>query len=99
MWVHANASNAVVSLAYLGTEVTMDIYDDGAGFVPEEVAEAVAGRQDGSGFGLRSLADRVAAQNGTFGIESAPGEGTVVALRLPLVETGDTTDSSRDDDD
>ena len=99
VWVHAKASNAVVSLAFLGTEVTMDIYDDGAGFVPEDVAGAVAWRQDGSGFGLRSLAERVAAQNGTFGIESAPGEGTVVALRLPLVEPGVAADTMRGNND
>lgn len=92
VWVHANASNAVVSLAYLGTEVTLDIYDDGRGFEPASLTDTVAGRVDGTGFGLRSLSERVAAQNGTLEIESAPGEGTVVAIRLPLGPGG--TDES-----
>ncbi|ALE93364.1 histidine kinase [Arthrobacter alpinus] len=84
VWLHAKAGVAVVSLAYLGTEVALDVYDDGRGFDPESLANAVATRSDGSGFGLKSLAERVSAQNGTLEIESAPGEGTVVAVRLPL---------------
>ncbi|MFF2345688.1 sensor histidine kinase [Pseudarthrobacter sp. NPDC058119] len=82
---HARASIAVVSLAFLGTEVTMDVFDDGAGFDAEAAAGA-AGAADGSGFGLRSLRERVAALNGTLAVESAPGEGTVVAIRLPVEE-------------
>jgi len=88
VWVHANASTAVVSLAYLGSEVTLDIYDDGRGFEPASLTDTVAARADGTGFGLRSLSERVAAQNGTLEIESAPGEGTVVAIRLPLGPEG-----------
>lgn len=86
VWRHAQASTAVVSLAYLETEVNLDVYDDGLGFVPESVAKLRSGpgREDGSGFGLTSLRQRVDAQNGRLEIESAPGEGTVVAVRLPL---------------
>jgi len=80
---HARAANAVVTLAFLGTEVTMDIYDDGTGFEPSGAAGA-ADTADGSGFGLRSLRERVTALNGSLAVESAPGEGTVVAIRLPL---------------
>ncbi|BAS06730.1 sensor histidine kinase YfiJ [Arthrobacter sp. Hiyo4] len=58
--LHAKASTAVVTLAFLGDEVTLDVYDDGTGFVPEAPGSGVAGRADGSGFGLRSLAARVA---------------------------------------
>ncbi|MDE8587329.1 sensor histidine kinase [Arthrobacter sp. NQ4] len=82
---HARASTAVVSLAFLGSEVTMDVYDDGTGFDPPD-RESAAGAADGSGFGLRSLRERVAALNGTLAVESAPGEGTVVAIRLPVEE-------------
>lgn len=77
---HAHAGTAVVTLSFLGSEVAMDIYDDGAGFDPS----AVADRADGSGYGLTSLRHRVAALAGTLDLESAPGEGTVVAIRLPL---------------
>lgn len=81
---HAKASTAVVTLAFLGDEVTLDVYDDGTGFSPEAAGSGVAGRADGSGFGLRSLADRVGELDGSLEVESAPGEGTVVAIRLRL---------------
>ncbi|NUU32284.1 sensor histidine kinase [Arthrobacter sp. C9C5] len=80
VWAHADARTAVVTLSFLGTEVAMDIFDDGAGFDPSAVPE----RADGSGYGLKSLRDRVAALAGTIDLESAPGDGTVVAIRLPL---------------
>ncbi len=80
VWTHAGAGTAVVTLSFLGTEVAMDVFDDGGGFDPS----AVADRSDGSGYGITSLRDRVAALSGTLDLESAPGEGTVVAIRLPL---------------
>lgn len=101
---HASAGNAVVTLTFLGTEVTMDIYDDGVGFDPDLAAGAGAagagstgaeaakaghdGGADGSGFGLRSLRERVEVLGGSLELETAPGEGTVVAIRLPLDQAG-----------
>lgn len=83
VWVHARAGTAVVTLSFLGSEVAMDIYDDGVGFDPAAATDHT-GRPDGSGYGLKSLRERVAALAGSLDIESAPGEGTVVAIRLPL---------------
>ena len=83
---HAKASNAVVTVAFLGSEVTLDIYDDGVGFDPAGLSAQMNARPDGSGFGIRSLQQRVIALNGSLELESAPGEGTVVAVRLPLHE-------------
>lgn len=81
---HSNANNAVVTLSFLGTEVTLDIYDDGVGFDPLGLAVDGRARTDGSGFGITSLQERVTALKGSLELESAPGEGTVVAVRLPL---------------
>lgn len=86
VWVHARAGTAVVTLSFLGSEVAMDIYDDGAGF-DASAATGPDGRPDGSGYGLRSLQERVNALSGSLDLESAPGEGTVVAIRLPLGDT------------
>ncbi|POH59438.1 sensor histidine kinase [Arthrobacter glacialis] len=94
VWLHAHAKSAVVSLAFLGSEVTLDVYDDGRGFEPQRLADTVAARADGSGFGLRSLRERVEAQHGTLTVESAPGEGTVVAIRLPLEGSGTQGESA-----
>lgn len=94
---HAKARTAVVTLGFLDGDVTLDINDDGVGFDPSNYdggtnlgpsAAAARGEGngdgDGGGFGLVSLQERVAALNGRLDLESAPGEGTVVAIRLPL---------------
>ena len=79
---HAQAGSAVVSLAFLGEDVTLDVYDDGTGFAPARTGP----RADGTGYGLPSLRERVAGLGGSLEVESAPGEGTVVAVRLPLAD-------------
>ena len=84
VWKHAQARAAVVTLSFLESEVTLDVFDDGVGFEPSTAAHAVRG--DGSGVGLSGLRERLAALNGSLEVESAPGEGTVVAARLPLPE-------------
>lgn len=82
---HARASTAIITLTFLGTEVTMDIYDDGIGFDPSlAISAGHEAGTDGSGFGLRSLQQRVESLHGSLALESAPGEGAVVAIRLPL---------------
>lgn len=76
---HAQARRVGVTLTYQEDTVTMDIRDDGVGFV--------AGRPSSGGtrgHGLAGIAERVHALGGTFTIESAPGEGTALAARFPL---------------
>ena len=82
VWAHAQARTAVVTLSFLGAEVTLDVFDDGRGFEPSTAAGS--GRGDGTGVGLQSLRERLAALDGRLEIESATGEGTVVAIRVPL---------------
>ncbi|MBD8042753.1 sensor histidine kinase [Arthrobacter sp. Sa2BUA2] len=81
---HAGASTAVVTLGFVGQDVTLDIFDDGRGFDPSAVPARQQPRADGSGYGLISLRDRVTALGGNMDMESAPGEGTVLGIRLPL---------------
>lgn len=78
---HARAARAGVTLSYMDDEVTLDIRDDGCGFVPR----AVAPRTGSGGFGLdgmRARAERIA---GTVAVESEPGQGTAISARVPLV--------------
>jgi signal transduction histidine kinase len=82
VWAHARARAAVVTLSFLGDEVTLDVFDDGVGFEPSTAVGPARG--DGTGVGLQSLRERLAALDGRLEIESAPGEGTVVAIRVPL---------------
>lgn len=78
---HANAGRVGVTLSYLDDEVTLDVRDDGRGFDPRDVPP----RSERGGFGLdgmRARAERVA---GSIEIESEPGGGTALAVRVPLV--------------
>ncbi|ASU78003.1 sensor histidine kinase [Actinopolyspora erythraea] len=79
---HAGADSVTITLGYLRTEVTLDVYDDGVGFDPEL---ARAPRADGTGFGLPSLRERIDRLGGELELEST-GDGTAVAIRLPLRE-------------
>lgn len=77
---HAHADHAVVSVAVLGDELTVDIFDDGRGFDPAQAPQ----QESNHGYGLGGIQQRIAALSGTVNIESTPGEGTVVAARIPL---------------
>ena len=81
--LHAAASAATVTLGFLPDAVTLDIYDDGAGFDPG----AAAPPSHTGGYGLRAMRQRVEQLGGTFSVQSAPGDGTIVAAQLP-VEAG-----------
>lgn len=78
--LHASAANATVTLGFLPDAVTLDIYDDGAGFDPA----AAAPPSDAGGYGLRAMRQRVEQLGGAFSVESAPGAGTIVAAQLPV---------------
>ncbi|MFG2654142.1 sensor histidine kinase [Streptomyces sp. NPDC048425] len=75
---HAGARRAEITLSFMDTAVALDIVDDGRGFDP---ASAPSG--DG-GFGLPAMRSRAESLGGTFTVESAPGQGTAVAITLPL---------------
>jgi signal transduction histidine kinase len=81
---HAHASQVTVTLSYMEDEVVLDVQDNGRGFDTEQLSVCLAGEAT-SGFGLKALRERVAQLNGTLSIESAPGEGTTVAVALPAV--------------
>ncbi|MFC9268699.1 sensor histidine kinase [Streptomyces zhihengii] len=78
---HAEATRAGVTLSYTGTEVLLDVRDDGRGFAKE----------DGAGFGLTSIRQRIRGVGGHVEVQSAPGEGTSVSARVPAIAPGGTT--------
>lgn len=85
--LHASATTATVTLGFLPDAVTLDIYDDGSGFDPA----AAAPPSDAGGYGLRAMRQRVEQLGGVFSVESAPGEGTIVAAQLPAPAGGPPT--------
>ncbi|GAA0313401.1 sensor histidine kinase [Streptomyces polychromogenes] len=75
---HARADRAEITLSFMDTSVALDVVDDGRGFDP---AHAPSG--DG-GFGLPAMRARAESLGGLFTVESGPGQGTAVAVTLPL---------------
>lgn len=71
---HAGATSVHVVVAVAGTDVTVEVHDDGRGF---DMNERTAG------FGLAGMRERVGLLGGTLSVNSG-AEGTVVQARLPL---------------
>lgn len=77
---HSGAGRVRVCLARHGDELQLSIGDDGCGFDP------VASR--GRGFGIIGIEERTMLADGTCRIDSAPGRGTTVSVRLPVSLAG-----------
>jgi signal transduction histidine kinase len=81
---HARASQAWVSLQVVGDQVSLEIGDDGAGFVPGQAADP-----PGLGhFGLASMRQQVEMAGGVWQLRSRPGQGTTVTATLPMAGAG-----------
>ncbi|MFG2653264.1 sensor histidine kinase [Streptomyces sp. NPDC048436] len=87
---HARATTAALTLTHLDDQVVLDVADDGRGFTPTEQPPASGpGPGPGSGparrgHGLPAIRARARQLGGTLTIESAPGEGTVLSVSIPL---------------
>jgi signal transduction histidine kinase len=75
---HAQATRAAVSVTRHGDMLRITVADDGCGG-----AKAASGDGAGAGSGLRGLAQRASAVDGTLTIDSPPGGPTVIAAELP----------------
>src|SRR5258706_3604852 len=73
---HAGASRVILRLARQDDELILEVSDDGKGFDP---TEPFPGH-----LGLRSIQERAAQLGGTCSIESAPGQGTRLHVRIPI---------------
>lgn len=72
---HARARNAEVRLEHDNGTLVLTIRDDGAGF-------DTSGDFPGH-LGLRSMRERAACIGGTLQVQSTPGEGTSIRVRVP----------------
>jgi signal transduction histidine kinase/streptogramin lyase len=75
---HSGATKVALNLAVRAGELALTIRDNGRGFMSDEETSRRAG------LGLQSIAERVRILGGTHAIESAPGQGTTVTLRIEL---------------
>jgi signal transduction histidine kinase len=69
---HSRATKLAIRLAREASRLIVEVADDGAGGVAE-----------GTGLGLRSIADRVGALGGSLRVHSPDGQGTTVVAELP----------------
>jgi signal transduction histidine kinase len=83
---HAQAQQASITLSYMDDQVALDIHDDGIGFDPNDLAQPPlrAPDQAQGGFGLRAMRERVSQFGGEVIVESAAGQGTTLAIQIPM---------------
>ncbi|RLK53623.1 signal transduction histidine kinase [Actinokineospora cianjurensis] len=85
---HADATEVQVTLSYLDTEVTLDVVDNGRGIPTTEPPTAGPPATEppptDRGYGLAAMRARARALAGDLVIESDPGQGTAIAITLPV---------------
>lgn len=76
---HGEATYLQVRFAGRGEEVEVRLRDNGKGFDPVQV--------QGNGMGLRNMHSRIRSHQGVFLLESWPGKGTEVRVRLGIEQS------------
>jgi PAS domain S-box-containing protein len=74
---HASATSVDVTLAAVDGELVVAVVDNGAGFAVDELPEQES-------LGIAGMRERAGLAYGRLDINSRPGQGTRVYLRLPL---------------
>jgi signal transduction histidine kinase len=77
---HSRATEAWVEMEERESELFLEIRDNGVGFEVGNPAE----RSPNDGIGMMGMRERAEHLNGTLDVQSAPGKGTVVSVRIPL---------------
>lgn len=75
---HARATEVWLRLRLEGSLLLLTIEDDGRGFTPPEPQSPQAGN------GLASMRERSRQLGGQFHLETQPGQGTKITVRVPL---------------
>jgi len=78
---HAQATRIVLTVEFVNSTVQMTVQDNGKGFAPPRLTEhlVAAGR-----LGLLGMYERARLVGGTLAVESAPGQGTKVIVKMPI---------------
>jgi signal transduction histidine kinase len=87
---HSKAKRVIVSIVYsIDNTFVLKVQDNGIGFDPEKKQEQVS---SSSGIGLKSLKNRARLIGADVSIQSEPGKGTAVIIRLPFNPENALTD-------
>lgn len=82
---HAGVKTGEIIMNYAPSRIKMTVRDQGVGFDPNQVGDAV------KGYGLAGMRERVESVRGSMKVTSVPGAGTTVEIIIPLTEK-DTLD-------
>jgi PAS domain S-box-containing protein len=80
---HAHASNVDITLDGSNGEITLRVRDNGCGFAPADPRKP-------NSFGLVGLRERVYLLDGEITVDTAPGKGATIEVRIPMPQ-GTTT--------
>jgi two-component system sensor histidine kinase DegS len=81
---HANAAHVDVILKFDLEYAIVEISDDGLGF---NLAEVLSDKVAKSSIGLLTMKERAEMLGGNLNIDTAPGRGTRITVKLPLART------------
>lgn len=86
---HSSATLATIRLGFGEKDVTLTVKDNGTGLVPEKIAAL-----PNTHFGLLGMSERAKRLGGRFAVTGMPGEGTTIAVTLPVASPLDPPLSS-----
>jgi two-component system, NarL family, sensor kinase len=79
---HASAQNVEIRLKLSSGTVLLEVSDDGVGFDPASVPESES--PGSGGYGLSGMLQRAELLGGRLEVDSAPGRGSTLRVRVPL---------------
>jgi len=91
---HSKARNVIVRLLWEHDHVELTIRDDGIGFAIDSLADSHA---HAAALGILGMRERALLLDAPLQIESEPGTGTKITLRIPLKGAGDTRQETHED--
>jgi len=80
---HADATRVIVTLEVNELAAFVTVEDNGTGF---QIPATASGETEEHGLGLRGIEERVTTLGGELHIQSAPGQGTIITVKIPLLK-------------
>jgi signal transduction histidine kinase len=80
---HSGADTVLIQCLQRDDRISIEIEDDGKGFLPASLPPPAARER---GLGLMGMRERVELFGGTLELDSAPGSGTRIAVSVPAVQ-------------
>ncbi|MDI6874572.1 MAG: GAF domain-containing sensor histidine kinase [Actinomycetota bacterium] len=83
---HSNADSVRIKTERRGDDLYLVVEDDGIGFDPQALA---AEQESGKHLGLVAIRERAELLGGEMTIDSEPGRGTRIVVRIPMMVAGE----------